>query len=162
MDGEINYNEMVERALMQVVRDSLNVAVKTGLVGQQHFYITFLTQHPGIQLPAQLYERYKEEMTIVLQHQYWNLIVEDTYFSLELSFNHRRETLIIPFDAITAFADPSAQFGLQFNASSHKASLETEPMTGNSGLDAEENVGDPIKEEKKVGEVIALDTFRKK
>jgi len=162
MDGEINYNEMVEQALMQVVRDSLATASKSGLVGQQHFYITFLTQHPDTKLPAQLYERYKEEMTIVLQHQYWNLYVEDTYFSLELSFNHRRETLVIPYDAITAFADPSAQFGLQFNASINGKPVETEPFTEEVTHDAEQKTDNQVEKENKVGEVIALDTFRKK
>lgn len=162
MDGEINYNEMVERALMQVVRDSLRTAAKSGLVGQQHFYVTFLTQHSDTKLPNQLHERYKEEMTIVLQHQYWNLIVEETYFSLELSFNHRRETLVIPFDAITAFADPSAQFGLQFNASSDSVASISETVDEDSVGETEKDRNTPAAAENKVGEVIALDTFRKK
>ncbi|MBL4665789.1 MAG: hypothetical protein JKY04_00325 [Sneathiella sp.] len=160
MVGEINYNQLVEHALLNVVRDSIKHAVKHGLSGEQHFYVTFKTHHPNVSIPAHLKERYKDEMTIVLQHQYWDLIVEDDFFSLGLSFNHRRETLVIPFDAISAFADPSVQFGLQFNIES------AEDFT--SDKDADQSTSEEItdedkpaaKKEHKAGEVIALDAFR--
>ncbi|MEP3246991.1 MAG: ClpXP protease specificity-enhancing factor SspB [Sneathiella sp.] len=163
MDGEINYNQLVEQALMEVVRESLRRAAKDGLAGQQHFYVTFRTGHTGVVLPTHLKERYQDEMTIVLQHQFWNLTIEQDLFSLELSFNHKRETLVIPFDAITAFADPSVQFGLQFNLSAEptlpSAELSEIPEEDNTApaKDLEESSDEP-----KAGEVITLDAFRKK
>ncbi len=170
MDGEINYNLLVEQALIEVVRKSLQHAEKQGLSGQQHFYITFWTQHPDVSIPVQLVERYKEEMTIVLQHQYWNLTIEDTFFSLELSFNHKRETLVIPFDAVTAFADPSVQFGLQFNiaaderkeADAEKKATEEQTTAHTIKRTSKSTTGDAVAEETKAGEVITLDAFRKK
>jgi len=156
MVGEINYNQLVEHALLNVVRDSLNHAAEFGLSGQQHFYVTFKTHNTGVSIPAHLKERYKDEMTIVVQHQYWDLIIEEEFFSLGLSFNHQRETLIIPFDAITAFADPSVQFGLQFNiASDGEAAADdtADEQTADENTQAD-------KEENKLGEVIALDAFR--
>ena len=164
MDGEINYNQLVEQALMEVVRESLRRAAKDGLVGQQHFYITFRTTDPGVVLPSHLLERYRDEMTIVLQHQFWNLQVDQEQFSLELSFNHQRETLVIPFDAVTAFADPSVQFGLQFNLS-EEGEASPADITDISD-DAEKLPSDTLAEsepeEQKAGEVITLDAFRKK
>ncbi len=165
MDGEINYNQLVERALIDVVRKSLIHAAEHGLSGQQHFYVTFWTQHPDVSIPGHLMERYKEEMTIVLQHQYWNLKIEDTYFSLELSFNHKRETLIIPFEAVTAFADPSVQFGLQFNlVSEENKEAPTSTLDDKAVTTLETDAGSDAKvnEDVKAGEVITLDAFRKK
>ncbi|MBL4905880.1 MAG: hypothetical protein JKX94_00375 [Sneathiella sp.] len=162
MDGEINYNQLVERALIDVVRKSLIHAAEFGLSGQQHFYITFWTHQPDVSIPSHLTERYKEEMTIVLQHQYWNLKIEDTFFSLELSFNHKRETLVIPFDAVTAFADPSVQFGLQFNLSSNEMKESAGKIATESGDDQKPTPVDTSANEAKAGEVITLDAFRKK
>ncbi|MCG8490357.1 MAG: ClpXP protease specificity-enhancing factor SspB [Sneathiellales bacterium] len=161
MNGEINYNELVEKALMEVVRESLRRAAKDGLVGQQHFYITFQTTFPGVDIPDHLKERYRDEMTIVMQHQFWNLTVDDQKFSLELSFNHQRETLVIPFDAISAFADPSVQFGLQFdlNASDELDAENAEILEEETN---ETSKDEPAAEEQKAGEVITLDAFRKK
>ena len=161
MTGEINYNLLVEHALLNVVRDSLRHALNHGLSGQQHFYITFKTHHAGVSIPQHLKERYKEEMTIVMQHQYWDLTVDEEKFSLGLSFNHQRETLEIPFNAVTAFADPSVQFGLQFNLSNGSADIQAiEPAavatdTSNDGKEGAKP------EENKAGEVITLDAFRK-
>jgi len=164
MDGEINYNQLVEQALMEVVRESLRRAAKDGLVGQQHFYITFRTTDPGVVLPSHLLERYRDEMTIVLQHQFWNLQVEQDQFSLELSFNHQKETLVIPFESVTAFADPSVQFGLQFNLSGEDEGAPAD-ITDISD-DVEKLPSDTLSEsepdEQKAGEVITLDAFRKK
>lgn len=155
---EINYTAMVEKALMEVVRDSLRHAASHGLPGAQHFYITFKTEFPGISIPAHLSERYKDEMTIVLQHQFWDVVVEQNYFSVDLSFNHKRETLTIPYAALTAFADPSMEFGLQFTSSITDAAQapELEQAPADPSL-----AGDEPQEEKQ-GEVITLDAFRKK
>ncbi|MEX0583116.1 MAG: ClpXP protease specificity-enhancing factor SspB [Sneathiella sp.] len=161
MDGEINYTKMVETALMDVVRNSLRHAAEHGLPGDQHFYITFRTRFPGVSVPTHLTERYKDEMTIVLQHQFWDIVVEPDYFTVDLSFNHKRETLRIPFDALTAFADPSVQFGLQFSTSLPDAKTTT--VAADSGEKAiDENVDEAEQPEEKQGEIITLDAFRKK
>ncbi|MCR9213125.1 MAG: ClpXP protease specificity-enhancing factor SspB [Proteobacteria bacterium] len=158
MDDEINYNDMVEKALLEVVRESLRHVAKNGLPGDQHFYITFKTHFPGVDLPSHLAERYKDDMTIVLQHQFWDVIVEQDYFSVDLSFNHNRETLTIPFAALTAFADPSVQFGLQFTST--LPDQEDSSVTETEAAPEEEATED--QQESKPGEVIALDAFRKK
>tara|TARA_R100000005_G_scaffold52003_1_gene25303 strand:- start:16269 stop:16754 length:486 start_codon:yes stop_codon:yes gene_type:complete len=161
MNDEINYAKMVETALLDVVRNALrHIAVK-GLPGDQHFYITFKTHHPGVSIPTHLAERYKDEMTIVLQHQFWNVTVEPDYFTVDLSFNHKRETLRIPFSALTAFADPSVQFGLQFSVPlSEGEEAENEEQPPAASTETSETA--PAAEGEKQGEVITLDAFRKK
>ncbi|USG60607.1 ClpXP protease specificity-enhancing factor SspB [Sneathiella marina] len=163
MADDINYNSMVEKALLEVVRNSLRHAAEYGLPNEQHFYITFKTRFPGVTIPKHLSKRYQDEMTIVLQHQFWDIKVETTYFSVDLSFNHNRETLTVPFDALTAFADPSVQFGLQFTSDlpgSSEGSISTDD--DNSETSDEESVDSNTKPIGKQGEVIALDAFRKK
>jgi uncharacterized protein len=162
MADDINYNTMVEKALLEVVRESLRYAAENGLPNDQHFYITFKTRYPGVTIPDHLSKRYQDEMTIVLQHQFWDIRVENSYFNVDLSFNHKRETLTVPFDALTAFADPSVQFGLQFT--SHLPGIEDEGIAadgGEAGTDTDKAV-DTDKPAEKQGEVIALDAFRKK
>ena len=163
MDDEINYNELVENALMEVVKAALNHACDFGLPGDQHFYVTFKTHYTGVKIPTHLTERYADEMTIVLQHQYWDLTVEDSYFSVGLSFNQKQETLVIPYAALTAFADPSVQFGLQFNTDIEDIDplpeLEEPVETDDLPSEHEENA-EP--KEQKPAEVITLDAFRKK
>ena len=105
---------MVERALRGVVRDALARLAQEGPRGAHHFYIGFATQMPGVVLPESLRGKYPEEMTIVLQHQFWNLAVHETEFEVELSFDNIPEKLVIPFNAIKGFLDPAVQFGLQF------------------------------------------------
>jgi hypothetical protein len=113
-EPSISYEYLVERALRSVLREALTMTRDSGLPGQHHFYITFRTAHPGVQMPARLKALHPDDMTIVLQHQFWNLTVEPEWFSVELGFGGQRELLHIPFDAVTAFADPHAKFGLQF------------------------------------------------
>ena len=110
------YEKMVEDALRGVAREALKRAARDGLRGGHHFYITFRTGAAGVVLPPQILAKFPEEMTIVLQHQFWGLEVGDHAFSVTLSFNSRMERLTIPFAAITTFADPSVKFGLQFQA----------------------------------------------
>ena len=149
------YDKMVEKALRGVVRQALDEVVKDGLTDDHHFYITFLTEHTGVTLPSYLRERYPGEMTIVLQHQFYDLEVNDEKFSVMLSFNNVPERLTIPLAAITIFADPSVNFALQF-----------QPLTDDDGDDihfeAEEIDVDAEDKQKKKGEVISLDSFRKK
>jgi hypothetical protein len=110
----LEYDRLVEKALRAVVRDALRQVAEDGLPGDHHFYITFVTTHPGVTLAERLRERYPDEMTIVIQHQFSNLLVSDEGFGVTLSFSGIADHLEIPFSAVTAFADPSVQFGLQF------------------------------------------------
>ena len=113
--NELRYDALVEDALRGVVREALNYAAERGLPGDHHFYITFRTEHPGVDIPRSLRDRYPNEMTVVLQHQFWGLDVGEEGFGVTLSFADVPERLSIPFAALTAFADPSVQFGLQFD-----------------------------------------------
>jgi hypothetical protein len=111
----LSYERMVEDALRGVLRQALKITEKQGLPGQHHFYITFDTTAPGVDIAASLKALHPNEMTIVLQHQFWDLQVHDDYFEITLSFNGVSQRLHIPFSAVTAFADPHAKFGLQFH-----------------------------------------------
>ena len=114
----LEYPKLVEQAMRSVVRSALDVVVEHGLPGLHHFYITFRTREPGVQISDRLLAQYPEEMTIVLEHQFWDLAVDETGFSVALSFGGARESLSIPFAAVSAFVDPSVKFGLQFDATS--------------------------------------------
>ncbi len=114
-EGSIEYAKLVETALMGVVRRVLLDAAEHGLAEPHHFYITFRTDHPGVEMPAEQRQRYRQEMTIVLQHQFWDLVVGDDRFDVTLSFGGRQQRLSIPFQAIKVFADPGVEFGLQFS-----------------------------------------------
>ncbi len=149
------YDKMVERALRGVVRHALQEVVQDGLVEDHHFYITFYTDHAGVKLPDYLKDRYPGEMTIVLQHQFYDLEVDDDRFSVMLSFNNVPERLTIPLSAVTIFADPSVNFALQFQPLSEEDDEDIR-------FDAEELDLDKDDKQKKKGEVISLDSFRKK
>lgn len=166
----MNYNEIVEQALKGVVRESLERVAENGLPGEHHFYISFLSGYPDVVMPDSLRERYPEEITIVLQHEFWDLEITDVGFSVMLSFNNTREFLNVPWAAITGFADPSVQFGLQFKTvedmedglvASPGLSVEFDESSGqDDNLSEPEDVdGDrpPIS-----ADVVSLDQFRKK
>lgn len=110
----LRYDLLVQDALRSVVRKVLVDAARDGLPGDHHFYITFRTQAPGVRLSQRNREQYPQEMTIILQHQFWDLSVDDIGFEVGLSFSGKAERLMIPFEAITGFFDPSVQFGLKF------------------------------------------------
>ena len=111
----IRYDLLTQQALRAVVRRVLSDVAKTGsLPGEHHFYVTFDTRSPGVKLSPRLREQYPEEMTIVLQHQFWDLAVTEAHFEVALSFNGISEKLHVPLEAIKGFFDPSVQFGLQF------------------------------------------------
>ncbi|AWM89004.1 SspB family protein [Microvirga sp. 17 mud 1-3] len=110
----IRYDLLVQDALKSVVRKVLIDAGKDGLPGEHHFYISFRTDFPGVRLSNRLREKYPQEMTIVLQHQFWDLNVTEHTFEIGLSFSGVPERLLIPFEALTGFFDPSVQFGLKF------------------------------------------------
>jgi hypothetical protein len=110
----IRYDLLVQDAIRGVVRSVLIDAARDGLPGEHHFFITFRTQAPGVRLSARMREQYPNEMTIILQHQFWNLSVSDKAFEVGLSFQGKGETLLVPFDALTGFADPSVPFSFKF------------------------------------------------
>ena len=114
-DSLIPYDEIVQEALRAVVGRVLGEVVMNGLPGNHHFYITFKTKAAGVNIPVHLVERFPDEMTIVIQHKFWDLKVEEEGFSVGLTFNQIPTTLFIPFSSITAFVDPSVDFGLQFH-----------------------------------------------
>jgi len=149
-----DYPTMVENALRGLVREALARTARDGLRGAHHFYLGFQTRAPGVVLPDYLLDQNPEEMTIVLQHQFWGLEVRDEDFSVTLSFQNRPEQLTIPFAAITTFADPSVKFGLQFQAA---AAPPAETVALPAKIPQE-----PAKRERPAAEVVTLDKFRKR
>ncbi|MCA8909518.1 MAG: hypothetical protein KDA49_09555 [Rhodospirillaceae bacterium] len=170
VDDRLRYDRMVERALRDVVREALAQAAKTGLPGDHHFYLTFATDYPGVMIPKYLRRQYPEEMTIIIQYQFKDLVVEPDLFEVTLSFNHTEERLSIPLAAVTTFADPSVNFVLQFQALPVQEDGEAEPLAGASvGDDAAVPGGLPAPAEAAAepssdgsAKVITLDQFRKK
>lgn len=173
-DSLIRYDLMVQEALRQVVRDSLTLAADEGLPGEHHFYITFSTTHPGVDMPDSLRAQYPDEMTIVLQHQFWQLKIEDETFIVTLSFSGVPHTLTIPYKAVSAFADPHVRFGLQFHLddSGDQSESEGDAAQGNeSGKEAPSEDGgaageaqgaDGATDDEGSTTVVSLDTFRRK
>jgi uncharacterized protein len=153
----LRYDRMVEAALRGVVREAVARAAASGLPGAHHFYITFRPGFPGVGLPDYLRAQYAEEMTIVLEHQFWDLEVREEEFSVTLSFQNKSERLTVPFDAITAFADPSVKFGLQFQPVTPVAEAAKPPARAAAPVAVK-----PAERVAKSGEVVTLDTFRKK
>ncbi|MBL8807285.1 MAG: hypothetical protein JNN22_10610 [Rhodospirillales bacterium] len=155
---------MMENALRGVIREALNIAAATGLPGEHHFYLTFRTGDAGVDIPQRLRQRHPDEMTIVLQHQFWGLEVGEEGFAVTLSFDRVHERLSIPYSAITAFVDPSVQFGLQFPSAGAAAQA---PAGASAAAPAKadapaETPAAPAEPADTSGRVVALDAFRKK
>lgn len=166
-DQSLDYGRLVERALRQVVRAALEVVAKQGLPGRHHLYITFRTDHPGVALADDLLARYPTEMTIVLQHEFWGLEVEEDRFAIGLSFGGVPHRLEIPLDAVTVFADPSVEFGLQFTAAppaggAPQPRLVERPNEPGQAPAAGPNESGQAPADGGSAEVVALDRFRKK
>ncbi|MBK1657123.1 SspB family protein [Paracraurococcus ruber] len=145
------YAAWSEEALRAVALEALEHAAKQGLPGEHHFYLTFQTSYPGVNIPGHLKARYPQDMTIVLQHKFWDLKVDRGAgtFSVGLSFGGVPATLVVPFKALTAFADPKARFGLRFTAPEPAAASLPE-------VRAPEMVGEAKPQ------VVSLDAFRRK
>ena len=165
----MGYNHMVEKAMRSVVRDALEVADKKGLPGEHHFYITFQTNHPDVIIPDFLRQKYPDSMTIVLQHQFENLNVTDKGFSVQLSFSKQLCDLNVPFDALQTFADPTVNFGVQFNSQElfedddyMEEDLIDLDMALSTEAEAEETKNKSEKKGNNEDNVISLDAFRKK
>jgi hypothetical protein len=168
----IRYDVLARDALRGVLRRVLTDAAEHGLPGEHHFFITFLSTAEGVKLSARLLAQYPEEMTIILQHQFWDLTVLEDRFEVGLSFGGIPERLVVPFNSIKSFFDPSVQFGLQFEASdavaeSPAGSLPAIPAAAPVAVPPPipeptiENQQDPDKPSEGA-EVVRLDRFRKK
>lgn len=165
----LRYDQWIAEALSSVVKRALVFAAAEGMPGEHHFYVTFRTTTPGVDMPSHLKARYPDDMTIVLQHQYADLTVDDQAFAVTLRFQGRNARLTVPFAAITAFADPSVNFGLQIKpaapASDKRADeTATEPRAAAPTAETAPATpaAAPAAEVDKKGKVIALDSFRKK
>ena len=110
----IGYDDLVDNALRGAMREVMLRVAENGLLGSHHLYITFRTGYPGVDIPDYLRDRYPDELTIIIQHQFWGLEVTEQGFSVTLSFNKSREHVSVPFAALTRFADPGVKFGMQF------------------------------------------------
>ncbi len=150
----IGYHALTDAALRGVVREALRRIEKQGLIGSHHFYLTFRTAHPGVEIPDFLRQEYPEEMTIILQHQFWGLKVKDDRFEVTLTFKKVPATLSIPFAALTSFMDPGVQFGLQFKAEEAAAAL---PKPQAEAAETDTEPAPP-----QAADVVSLDKFRKK
>lgn len=170
----IDYDAKVQDALRGVVKTILSETAENGLQGEHHFYIAFKTQADGVDIPAHLKSRFPEEMTIVLQHKFWGLKVEDDYFEVGLSFNQNPEMLVVPFDAIVGFVDPSVQFALQFHDDQDADDVESvedivsapqpeaAPKVADDAEDAEPTIANAVGADNGGDNVVTLDAFRKK
>ena len=155
----IDYEKMVEEALRGVVLNTLQSVAENGLPLSHHLYISFLTGFPGVKISSELQNRFPDEMTIVLQNQFWNLEVTDTDFRVTLNFKKVQQELIIPAHALTGFADPYSEFSLQFGNGNSKQASEKK-TTNDRPSNSEENKmdGNIVAPTEKI---VKLDSFRK-
>jgi hypothetical protein len=175
MNDRFHYDALVDDALRSVVRRVLVQVAEKGLPGSHHFYISFRSTDPGVELPDYLRAKYPEEMTIVLQHQYWDLILTQESFEVTVSFNKQQERIKVPFAALSAFVDPSVRFGLQFDRKDKVGSLADKPdpvpvvptplpapePKAKADPDAAEASAE-AKPEDAASKIVKLDSFRKK
>lgn len=152
MSQDIDYGNLMHTAMRGLIKTVLTDVSETGLPGAHHFFITFDTREPGVQIAEWLQERYPEEMTIVMQHWFENLEVGDTGFAITLNFGDAPEPLYIPYAAIKTFVDPSVEFGLRFE--SPEDELDEDDLV-------EESIEVEEPEEHHDADVVSLDSFRK-
>lgn len=151
MARSIDYGTLMHRAMRGLIQTVLSDVAQNGLPGAHHFFITFDTTHPDVEIADWLRDRYPTEMTVVLQHWFENLEVEDDLFRITLNFGNQPEPMVIPFDALRTFVDPSVEFGLRFESQSDDEEDEED--------ETEIEVEDP--EPRRDAEVVSLDKFRK-
>jgi uncharacterized protein len=157
--AKFDYEVMVQNALRSVVREALRHVEKSGLPGNHHFYITFETNRPDVKIPDFLRQKHPEEVTIVLQHQFWDLKIDDKGFGVNLSFNDAQEAIYVPYTAIISFLDPSVKFGLQFVPDKF---LSTGPGSSPQSPDLNTKKNGDTPTPSKTDNVVTLDNFRKK
>lgn len=158
MSDTINYGQLMHNAMRGLMADLLSKVSNEGLPGEHHFFICFDTTHPGVVLGDWLRERYPDEMTIVIHHEFYDLIVMDDRFSIKLSFNDTLEILVIPFDAIKTFVDPTVEFGLRFEEDD-ETYFEDVPESPMVAIDDDEGGKDEVPH--KDADIVSLDSFRK-
>lgn len=157
MSDKIDYGNLMHDAMRGLIREVLQQVAAEGLPGEHHFFITFDTRHPDVDLANWLQERYPGEMTVVVQHWFENLVVDGDGFSITLNFGDSPEPIYIPYDAISTFVDPSVEFGLRFETQESDED-EDEPEDKASETEAEAEAEDDSAKE---AEVVSLDSFRK-
>ncbi|WP_420023510.1 SspB family protein [Cereibacter azotoformans] len=153
MARSIDYGNLMHRAMRGLIQSVLEDVAEHGLPGAHHFFITFDTTHPDVAMADWLRARYPQEMTVVIQHWYENLDVDDRGFSITLNFGNQPEPLVIPFDAVRTFVDPSVEFGLRFET--HEDEDEEEDTDSDEGPDGDD---EPPRHD---AQVVSLDKFRK-
>ncbi len=166
MSRGIDYGNLMHRAMRGLIQEVLTAVQATGLPGDHHFFITFDTAHPDVEIADWLSDRYPGEMTVVMQHWYDNLDVTDEGFSVSLNFGDAPERLYIPYDAIKTFVDPSVEFGLRFETHEEEDEEdESAPAPADTAKPAEPRakpkLGSSTKTDKKDADVVSLDSFRK-
>ncbi|PWR02940.1 hypothetical protein DKT77_08305 [Meridianimarinicoccus roseus] len=164
MSRSIDYGNLMHRAMRTLIQNVLEEVAANGLPGDHHFFITFDTLHPDVQLADWLSDRYPEEMTIVIQHWFENLTVTDEGFAITLNFGDRAEPMYIPYDAIRTFVDPSVEFGLRFETQHSDEDDEDDDGFADddtSGAPMAEDVPHDTDAPKKDAEIVSLDKFRK-
>ncbi|NGM22604.1 hypothetical protein G3576_21505 [Roseomonas stagni] len=157
--GQIPYERWTDDALREVVARSLDLAGSKGLPGDHHFYLTFRTDHPGTRVPGHLKAKYPQEMTVVLQHQFEALVVDRAagFFSVRLYFGGVPATLVVPFAALTGFADPSVRYGLRF-----QPQMEAAAAPAPEAAPAAEPAPAPVAAVEAPAQVVSLDAFRRR
>ncbi len=155
MSRDIEYGNLMHQAMRGLIRTVLKDVQDHGLPGAHHFFITFDTTHPDVQIADWLAQRYPEEMTVVMQHWYDNLEVTDEGFSITLNFGDSPEPIYVPYDAIKTFVDPSVEFGLRFEAA------EDDEDEDETTIETPDAPAPPQEEERSDADVVSLDSFRK-
>ena len=154
MADEIDYGNLMHNAMRSLIQDVLTEVKNNGLPGEHHFFITFDTNHAGVEMASWLKDRYPTEITVVMQHWYDDLEVKDDGFSVTLNFGDTPEHLVIPYEAILTFVDPSVEFGLRFETNEEDEDTDEQEPTI-----SKESYKDDTKKE--TGQVVSLDNFRK-
>ena len=154
MADEIDYGNLMHNAMRSLIQEVLTEVKNNGLPGEHHFFITFDTNHAGVEMASWLKDRYPTEITVVMQHWYDDLEVRDDGFSVTLNFGDTPEHLVIPYEAILTFVDPSVEFGLRFETNEEDEDTDEQKPT----VSKESNNDDTKKE---TGQVVSLDNFRK-
>jgi hypothetical protein len=160
--GRLNYGHLMQKAMRRMMAEVLSAVAESGLPGDHHFYISFETSHPGVDMPDRLRKAYPDEMTIVLQEWFENLAVTPDRFSVTLSFSNRPETLVIPFAAVRTFVDPSVKFGLKFDAQEAGAA-ELDAFVAEEDEEEADEAPRAPERPRQAGsaDVVSLDRFRK-
>ena len=156
MTRTIDYGTLMHRAMRGLIQNVLTDVAENGLPGQHHFFITFDTMHPDVEMADWLSDRYPEEMTVVMQHWFDNLDVTDDGFAVTLNFGDNPESLYVPYDSIRTFVDPSVEFGLRFETQDDdEEDVESGPVAVTDTVEPE------IEDKPADAEVVSLDQFRK-